>query len=58
MKDNKDCLDIETSSYITNLIKSKYNLICRVRIVFNKNTKSDNKRAERSFKIRTILGVV
>ena len=58
MKDNKDCLDMETSSYITNLIKSKHNLICRVRIVFNRNTKSDNKRAERSFKIRTILGVV
>lgn len=58
LKDNKEYLDFETQKYISNLIIVKHSVIARFKIAFNKNTFSANKNAERSFKIRTLLGVI
>lgn len=58
LRDNSDYLDMETQKYIINLVKSKHNIMSRLELVFDKKTVSQNKKAERSFKIRTILGVI
>ena len=57
-KDNHKYLDENTKRYIETFVNSKNNFIDRIRIIKNKETKSTNKRAERSFKIRVILGVI
>ena len=58
LRDNADLLDESTLHYINNLIKSRRNLLCRVKIIFDRRTVSDNKNAERSFKVRTMLGIL
>ena len=51
-------LDNDTQIYIKNLVRSKNNIVIRLRLVMDKKTSSNNKKAERSFKIRTILGLI
>ena len=58
LKDNGNLIDKETFDYINNLIRSKDSIVCRFKILLNSKTKSKNIKAERSFKIRVILGVI
>lgn len=58
VKDNDAYLDTKTLDYLNNLIRSKNNIICRLKIVCSAQTRAKNKRAERSFKIRTLLGII
>ncbi|MCQ5146277.1 glycosyltransferase [Enterocloster bolteae] len=58
LRDNSDYLDMETQKYINNLVKSKHNIMARLELVLDKKTVSQNKKAQRSFKIRTILGII
>lgn len=58
LKKNKDCIDDETTKYIINLIKCKTSMLARIRIVFSPLSKTNHKSALRSFKIRTLLGII
>jgi len=58
LRDNSDYLDENTYKYVNTLINSRRNFIDRFKVAFDKRTKSQNKRAERSFKIRVLLGVI
>lgn len=56
--DNKEYLDEETIKYLNCVAHCKYNIINRYRILVNPLTKAQNKKAERSFKIRVLLGII
>lgn len=58
VRDNETYLDAETLKYLNNLIRSKNSIICRLKIVCDVRTKAKNVKAERSFKIRTLLGII
>lgn len=58
LRDNMDFLDEDTQNYINNLINSRNSFVYRLKLLFDERTKSQNKKAERSFKIRAILGVL
>ena len=58
VRDNEAYLDAATLKYLNNLIRSKNNIICRLKIVCDVRTKSKNLNAERSFKIRALLGKI
>ena len=58
LNDNKNFIDNDTQIYIKNLVRSKNNIVIRLRLVMDKKTSSNNKKAERSFKIRTILCLI
>lgn len=58
IRDNEIYLDDKTLKYLNNLIKSKNSIICRLKIVCDIRTTAKNVKAERSFKIRTILGIL
>lgn len=55
---NEEYLDNLTRQYLNGLISSKGSMISRIKIVFNVNTRSQNKKAERSFKIRMLFGIL
>lgn len=57
-KDNLEKLDKTTIQYINNLQKCRTNIWARWKIIFDKKTVTDNKRAERSFKVKTLLGII
>ena len=56
--DNGTYLDVETKDYINRLLKSRKNLLTRFAVIFDSKTFAINKKAERSFKIRTLLGII
>lgn len=56
--DNSTYLDMETKDYINRLLKSRKNLLARFLVIFDSKTFAINKKAERSFKIRTLLGII
>lgn len=58
LMDNIDYLDSETKNYIQKLLKSRHNIYKRFSVIFDSRTFSMNKKAERSFKIKTLLGVI
>lgn len=58
LQDNAEYLDDNTKNYISNIVQSRDSLAARIKIIFDEKTTSQNKRAERSFKIRTLLGVI
>lgn len=58
LKDNMSYLDKKTINYLNNLFRSRKSIVCRFKIIFNPETKSLNKRAEWSFKIRVALGII
>jgi glycosyltransferase involved in cell wall biosynthesis len=55
---NEEYLDNLTREYLNELIDGRDSIVSRMKIVFNTNTKSQNKKAERSFKIRMLLGIL
>ena len=58
LRDNSDYLDTTTYNYINTLIRSRRNFIDRFKLIFDERTKAQNKKAERSFKIRVLLGII
>lgn len=58
LRDNSEYLNKSTCNYVNTLINSRKNFIYRLKLIFDERTKSQNKRAERSFKIRVLLGVI
>ena len=61
LMDNIDYLDSETKFTTTgneNVLKSRHNIYKRFSVIFDSRTFSMNKKAERSFKIKTLLGVI
>lgn len=55
---NEEYLDKDTRNYIKNFIDSSIEIDKRLVVILDKRTKSDNHKAERSFKIRTIIGII
>lgn len=58
LRDNEELLDAETRLYLTRLAKSHRHIGARLWIVFHKKTVSANRDATRSFKLRTVLGLI
>ena len=56
--DNQKLLDDDTKRYLEYLVQSRYNVCARIRIIKDKRTASCNKKAERSFKIRVLIGII
>lgn len=55
---NKESLSEEQKAYLSKLVKCKKDYISRIWIVMSEQTTSANKRGLRSFKIRTLLGLI
>lgn len=58
VRDNECYLDTATLKYLNDLIESKNNIVYRFKIVCNVRTKAKNVKAERAFKIKTLLGII
>ena len=56
--DNKNYIDEETQNFIKELLSSKTSIIRRIKVINNPRCDSDNKKGLRSFRIRTLLGVI
>ena len=56
--DNKNYMDKETQDFIKELLGSKNSIIQRIKLINNPRCDSDNKKGLRSFRIRTVLGVI
>lgn len=55
---NQEILTKETSEYLYKFIGTKTKLSYRFWIIFNNKTKSTNKKGLRSFRLRTLLGII
>lgn len=55
---NCSSLGDEEEEYLRELLECRDSLKARIRIVFDEKTVSDNRRALRSFRIRTLLGII
>lgn len=58
LEDNIDYLDQETVDYINNLVNCKKSFAHRLKIVKNPLSTTVSKKAERSYKIRVMLGII
>lgn len=55
---NRNYLDKKTLDFLEDIYKSPHNFTKRLKVVHNSKCKSYNKKSERTFKIRTLLGVI
>lgn len=58
LSDNKDFLDLQTIQYLESIIACKNSLKNRLEIVQHPLSLNINKKAERSFKIKVMLGII
>ena len=56
--DNKELLDDDTKNYLECMMRTRYSLLARIKIITDYRTTSLNHRAENSFKIRTLIGII
>ena len=58
ISDNKKYLLEDDIKFLENIAESPHHFFKRIKVINSCKCRSFNKRAERSFKIRTILGVI